>query len=355
MKVNFVYNKIPHHAGHSGYDQIARYISRQIPVNTIEADVPGFVPWRVWSWLAGRSDWIAARSGMDWYDIWGLNLEIQTAKKLLTGNGDGNVYHFLYGENSYRHLGALTPIAKRKGNRIVCTYHQPPNTFERVVRYTGMLHKLDALIAVSSDQADYFSSLLGKEKVFMIPHGVDTIFFRPAETKRANGKNCVFVGQWLRDFEMLQAVLRRLGEMDPAIRCKIITSEDKAQMFSGLNNVITVSGISDDELLEAYQTADIMVMPLQDCTANNAVLEALACGLPIVTSNVGGISDYVDSACAFMISPGDVEDMSEAIRMLTVNESVRKRMGDQSRLRALNYDWHKVAAKYIDVYQALIN
>ena len=352
MKVNLIYNRIPHHAGRSGYDQIARFLAGRVPVESLEADVPRMIPWKAWEWMADHSrEWIAARSGMDWYDIWGLSLEIATAFKILRENE--KIYHILYGENSYRYLGALSSIARWKDTRIICSYHQPPEIFDKVVSCKSMLKKLDAIIVVSSNQARYFASFVGKEKVFVIPHGVDTDFFRPGEQKALDGQLCLFVGQWLRDFDMLRDVVRCVGLSDPSVKFKIITSQEKATIFAGLSNVIALSSIADTELLQAYHEAAIMVLPLIDCTANNSLLEGLACGLPIVTTDVGGTGDYLDAACAFMVSSGDVKSMCEAILKLTSDQRLRMEMGSQSRLRAQTYDWRHVADMLIGVYQKL--
>jgi len=176
----------------------------------------------------------------------------------------------------------------------VCTYHQPPTVFARVVRCKQTVKNLDAVIVVASNQADYFATLVGYERVFLIPLGVDTDCYRPTDGRRTEGRECLFVGQWLRDFEMLSAVVNALAAREPALRFKIVTRKDDAQRFSGCPNVVAVTGISDDQLLQAYQSADLLVLPLEDCTANCALLEGLACGLPVVTTDVGGIRDYVD-------------------------------------------------------------
>ena len=350
MKINLIYNKIPHHASHSGYDQLARYLVDKVATNNLESDVPKWIPWPVWSWMADRfGPWISARSRMDWYDIWGLSLEIGAGFQLMKGNG--SIYHLLYGENSYRHLGSLRSLARRKGSRIIASYHQPPEVFERVVRCKSILKKLDAIIAVSQNQASYFASFVGDDKVFVVPHGVDTDYFCPIEKEESNGRQCVFVGQWLRDFEMMRAVVANLGARDAQVKFKIITSEDKASVFNGARNIEVLNSISDAQLLEAYQTADMLVLPLTDCTANNSLLEGLACGLPVVTTDVGGVRDYVDSSCARIVRSGDVNSMSEAILTLASDGSMRSEMGKQSRRQALTYDWALVSGKLLSVYE----
>lgn|SRR3990172_6594915 len=352
MKVNLIYNRMPHHAARSGYDQIARYLADRVPVERFEGDIPKIIPWRVWEWFTERSgEWIANRSGMDWYDPYSLTLEARVACRLLLSNAE--IYHILYGEDTYCYLSAFNGIAHRKGNRLIATYHQPPHIFDKVVRCKDVLNKLDAIIAVASNQAGYFASFVGKEKVFIVPHGVDTEYFHPLEHKSSDGKMCLFVGQWLRDFSMLEAVIRRVRARDPNVKFKIITRKDDGAISGGLNNVIALEWLSDTDLVKAYQCADILVMPLIDCTANNVLLEGLSCGIPIVTTDVGGIRDYVDSACAFVVPPGDVEAMCDVIITLASNECLRVIMGRQSRIRALTFDWRNVVNKLIDVYHVL--
>jgi glycosyltransferase involved in cell wall biosynthesis len=344
MKVNLIYNRIPHHAGRSGYDQLARYLARRVSVETVEGYEPTGLIGRTWAWGARRS-------GMEWYEEWSVGLEAAAALRLLRRSPE--VFHVLYGENSYRYLGALRLLAPRRGHRIVCTYHQPPGIFEQVVRRRAILQRLDGIIAVASSQADYFASLVGKERVFVVPHGVDSDHFRPGERRAPDRPRCLSVGQWLRDFGMLRAVAERVATKDPGVRFTLITSEGNADCFEGLDNAEATWGVPDADLLQAYRDAGMLLLPLTDCTANNALLEGLACGLPIVTTDVGGIRDYVDAACAFVVPPGDVDAMCEAVLRLSADAELRMRMGRESRQRALRFDWVRVADEVAAVYRAV--
>jgi glycosyltransferase involved in cell wall biosynthesis len=118
--------------------------------------------------------------------------------------------------------------------------------------------------------------------------------------------------------------------------------------------VVALSEVSDIDLLAAYQAADILLMPLTDCTANCALLEGLACGLPVVATDVGGVRDYVDESCARLVPPGDVERMCEAILAMVSDERLKSQMGRQSRLRALATDWNAVADGLVRVYKTIM-
>jgi glycosyltransferase involved in cell wall biosynthesis len=288
---------------------------------------------------------------MDWYNRRALGLEIAAGWKLMQGRHE--IYHHLYGEDNYRYLGLLGGVARLKNSKLICTYHQPPAIFEKVVRSTDAIRKLDAVITVSTCQAAYFASLLGDSSIiFFVPLGVDTAFYHPVPREAGPQIRCLCVGQWLRDYDTLRLVAMRLGALDPRLSFTVITSAEAASRLGDVGNLVAVSGISDEELLRAYQQADIFVLPLTDCTANNALLEALACGLPVVTTDVGGIPDYVDASCAITVPPGDVDGMCEAIARLADDEELRKRMAAQSRARAVEFDWGKIASRLLEIYSA---
>jgi glycosyltransferase involved in cell wall biosynthesis len=344
MKVSLLYNRMTHHAAASGYDQIARYLAERVAVERVEPYMPRMIPQGVWTWLADRS-------GVEWYDRYSAGLEAGAALRLLRARNE--TCHVLYGEDSYRYLGAVRRLVRGNGNRLVCTYHQPPAIFDRVVRCKREIERLDAVVAVASNQAAHFASFVPESRVFFVRHGIDTDYYRPSEHKESDGKECLFVGLWLRDFEMLRAVIEGVGARDQRVRFKVVTSPEKAALLDGLSNVVALSGISDLALLQAYQQADTLVLPLMDCTANNALLEGLACGLPVVTTDVGGVRDYVDTGCAFLVRTGGVASMCEAILELTANARLRAEMSRRSRQRALSCDWRRVAEQLIDVYRGV--
>ena len=160
------------------------------------------------------------RSGSQWYHRQNLWSELAAAKRWLAGSG--RIFHFLYGENSYRYLGHLKRL--NRGNSIVCTYHTPEKRFAEVVADRKHLSRIDAAIAVSTVQLEFLAEHIGPDRVHFVPHGIDVEYFRPDAAVHGETEilECLFVGSHLRDVDTLAAVARQAG-IAPRIRFTLVT------------------------------------------------------------------------------------------------------------------------------------
>lgn len=332
------------HAGPSGYDRLQEYIESR-SIRTSDALSPAQ---RV---LARSLRFMTRASGSLWYHRANLIGELAAARQWFRRRGQ--IFHFLYGENSFRYLGNLKALGSR--NAIVSTYHTPPDKFSRVVMDRRHLARLDAVVVVSAMQMDSFARIVGPERVRFVPHGIDVDYFRPGpERGEAGGRSfrCLFVGSHLRDFDTL-AQAARLLRSRPEIRFTLVTKAAHHAAFSGLDNVEVLSGVDDARLLALYQEADTLVLPLLDSTANNSMLEAMACGLPIVTTDLPGVRDYVSEECALLVKKGDPQRLAEVIAWLAQDAAARQRMAVASRRHALEFRWEAIAARMREIYRSI--
>lgn len=329
------------HAGASGYDRLADFVHGAV----IHPVKDWTMPRRA---VARALRFLNERSGSVWYHRDSLLSELQAAKRWV--HRRGQVFHFLYGENSYRYLGILRQAGHR--NAIVATYHLPPDGFRKIVQDLNHLKRLDAAIVVAASQLGLFSELLGPDRVFFVPHGVDVDYFRPGEPpgEQEGGFRCLFVGSHLRDFATLARAADLLQSRDRDVRFTVVTRSSLHHHFNGLNNVELLAGITDRRLLQLYQESHALVLPLLSGTANNTLLEGMACGLPIVTTDMPAVRDYVDADQGILTARGNAEEIAEAVMALKADGEALGRMGRQCRLRALELSWENVARRMCEIY-----
>jgi glycosyltransferase involved in cell wall biosynthesis len=339
--VNYIFMRMAHHAGHAGYDRLLHYAGGSVLGPNRLHRLLDKVPERVLANLR--------RTAGAWYNSRALKQELQNIPAFLFKAG--RIYHFLYGEDSFHYSGYFNP---RRSNKLVATYHMPPQKFSDITRGRRHLKTLDAVVVLAPNQEDLFKNLVPPERVHLIPHGVDTRYFRPQEQVQRSGRRCIFVGVHMRNFKMLRQVIQRINEKEGDIAFTVITFEEHFHHFNGLRNVSLYSSISEDELLGLYGAADVLLMPMHDCTANNAVLEAMACGLPVVATRVGGLGLYVNDTCAVLVDPEDVQGMADAVLALITDKQRLEEMSRGARNVAQQFDWKVIAEKMQNLYKGLL-
>jgi glycosyltransferase involved in cell wall biosynthesis len=210
------------------------------------------------------------------------------------------------------------------------------------------------MIFVASNQCALLDRLTRRPKTFVIPHGVDVEFFQPAPARPLESPHCLFVGSWLRDFAALEQVVLLVSQARPDVVFRLVLPSDRAAVWKGRTNVHVLTGIDDVMLRECYREAALLVMPLQDCTANNSLLEGMACGVPIVATDVGGVREYVDSSCARLIPPGNPAAMAETVLDLLSRPELRNVMARAARARAEEFAWPRVAEQVLQAYRVIV-
>lgn len=115
------------------------------------------------------------------------------------------------------------------------------------------------------------------------------------------------------------------------------------------------SDLDDTELLDLHHQASLLLLPMNDSGANTAVVEALACGLPVVTTDVGGIRDY-GGGCIYPIVPNNCDDaMIGLVEQYLSKPDWRDQIAQRSRKFAEEtLAWPLLAKKHLEVYRELV-
>ena len=333
-----------HHASASGYGRFADHLpAQQLP------------PLRHWTWqqrlLARFARPLIRQSGLQWYHRDSFIRELQVARHWLRRRGQ--LFHFLYGENSYRYSGLLRRYAP--GNHLICTYHTPPQRFCEVVQQRHHLRHLDAIVVLNRASLPFFATEVASERVHYLPRGVDCDWFLPPLRRPVTAGRLLAVGSHLRDFTALADAARWLQRWRPAVRLQLLTFAANHHHFRGLSNVELLPPVTDRELLRRYQQSDLLLLPLRDATANNVLLEGLACALPLVATDLTGVRDYVTDQCAVLTPLGDGEALAAAAAALLDDSARRQQMATAARKQALHFGLRRTAERLLRLYQQVAN
>ena len=335
----FVHHSSPHHAKNSGYGRLIHYMKGQVVYGKTK------FPYPLAKFLASRHTQDAGIYNSD-----SVLKSIELYSLLKRHKEERNIVHFLNGERDVRHLGFFK---KRFPNTFFCaTFHKPPEVLKNTITNTSSLKKLDGAIGVGANQVEFLKEWLQLDKVEYIPHGVDTEFFKPnPDLKKKN--TLLFVGQHLRDFEMFNATVPRLAEEIKDLKVNVVLHPAYVSKIVHHPNVEVFTKVDDKTLLRFYQEVSVLYLPMLDSTACNSLLEAMACGLPVISSKVGGNMTYMEGTGNILIEKGDAEKfVTEAFALLNDEKQVEQ-LGGLSRDQSFNYEWKKVSKKVEDFYRNL--
>lgn len=324
----------------SGYQVLSDYLQESDLLITRRKNSNNFFL-RLGSKIARKS------SFSSWYAEGSLALEIKAFNASLSL--DKSIIHFLWADLD---LGFLDLFIKPK-HRLCGTFHNCSDTIGNVIRFPERLKRFDAVILMSDTQRPFFVKAgLPQSKIHTVLHGVDTHYFTPPNARSNDQLTVLSVGGYRRNFYLLRQVCILLKEYSK-IRFEIVGPQAVKHLFDQELNVIFYENISDHELLIKYQRASCFLLAVENSTANNALLESMACGLPVIAERIGGIPEYVNRACAFLAEPGNSMELAGYIKALADSNALREEMGMAARLRAQELDWQKTATQMLDIYSQL--
>jgi len=130
----------------------------------------------------------------------------------------------------------------------------------------------------------------------------------------------------------------------PEIEFHVITSG--LEKPGDLDNVIIHSNISDADYMQLCQESDVLFMPLESATANNVILEGIACGLPVISSDLPSVRVYLPGEEAFLVKDNQPGLFADILRDLSSNPEKRTRASEQARLRAEELSWPNIARQF---------
>lgn len=226
---------------------------------------------------------------------------------------------------------------------------------------------VDHVVSVDTNSINFFGGLYGgrfTEKFILIPNAVDTSTYKPAPEKRDSNRVRVL-------YPRRHEILRGSTEMERTAEylhgkykhvdihfCGSAHSKDREdalkQWLSGYERIQWYRK-SFDEMPQVYQEADIAVIPTIGCEGTSLSLaESMACGLPVVATYIGGLSEMViDGFNGIKVAP-TLDEIKNAVDYLVRNPDERTRMGKNARLVAERFNIEKWQRKWGDLLKDLV-
>ena len=286
---------------------------------------------------------------------------IAAARVTRHANKKSNHLIFLsVGENQFAQKFLKASLSLRK--RIIITLHQPPSWLEENFRDIKVLDDLALIICLSKEQLKFVSRVCNTPAVF-IRHGVCHDFFYPPEIVPGIRKQkLIFVGNWYRDFKTLEKALPIIWgrmpdvEIDCVLQRSVLKRQPEMSKLYGDRRVRFQHDIPVEKMRCLYQNASLLFLPLLDAAANNTIVEAMASGLPVVSTRVGGVPDYVPEGAGELCSIGNAKEHANAVCNLLSDPEKRKAAGLVARkFCEKELDWNVISERMLVSLERFIN
>lgn len=222
---------------------------------------------------------------------------------------------------------------------------------------------------VESALVDEFGGSNVKKRI--VKNGIDQLFFQPPSLESRMQVYQKFGLQAQKD--LAQPVVFFLGNHTPNKGIKVLLDAfmlvDKPyllivggekrsyidynhyQSSTKHNQAIIFTGkLSLDEVRALYDYADLFTFPTLADTFPLVILEAMAAGLPVLSTRVGGIPSQVDDQCAVLVEPGHVIQIRNAYEKMTADREGLQRMGENAKRRASLFSWDYSAQEAVRYY-----
>ena len=190
--------------------------------------------------------------------------------------------------------------------------------------------------------------------------GIDTKRFYPIVKKEKKVVEFLFVGRIvpIKNLPFLIKGFTEAFKENSKIVLKIVGDGDKEELeiikniTKGNKNIQLLGKKSGNNLIELYQNSDVFCLTSNYDNYPNVIFEAMACGLPVIGTKVGGIPiQVVDGKTGILVELGNIEQLKDAILKLASDKELREKMGKAGRGRVeKEFSWDESAKKLENIY-----
>ena len=250
-------------------------------------------------------------------------------------------------------------------------YFERPMNEKMLLPLTSRLHKKtiqksDRIVAISDQVRNLYSRLIDQAKISVIPFGIDVEMFRPAKQNPKHDQLSLLYAGSLYPLKGVPCLIQAVAEAEEyGLRIKLNIAGEGAQKpeLAALTrklgiekDVIFLGAVPYADMPRLYQDCDVYCFPTLGEPFGKAMIEAMACGKPVIASRIGGPTEVIQNGVnGILVPPGNVEELAEEIVLLENDENARRRIGEKARETILKrFSWKVVADKYHLLYSEFV-
>jgi glycosyltransferase involved in cell wall biosynthesis len=202
-------------------------------------------------------------------------------------------------------------------------------------------------------------------KVEVVPNGVSLDVFRPYPADDSirqkyglpAGRLVLFVGRLVK-YKGTEYLLRAMTMVKGASLVVVGSGPEERNLKNlarelRLTNVRFIGPVPNEELPYLHAISEMFVFPSVTRNENFGIvaLEAMACGKPVIASDLDGVNELVPDECRIKVKPRDVDGLASAIDTLLSDVTLRTRKGQAARINAQKYSWDAMTSKILSIYE----
>ena len=217
-----------------------------------------------------------------------------------------------------------------------------------------ILSYINGVISVSSENKinSIKFGLADQEKIVVLPNGIDNSIFYKMNKNEARASlgydNNDFIVAFTGAFSDRKGSKRLSEALDKVENVKSIFIGKGGTHIPNCNSILFCGQLAHEDIARYLNSADIFVLPTLAEGCCNAIIEALACGLPVISSKMPFNDDILDDSYAIRVNPQSIEDISDAILLLKNNPKMREKMSQEALNIAKKFTIEERAKRVLD-------
>jgi len=199
---------------------------------------------------------------------------------------------------------------------------------------------------------------LGFSNVELIPHGVDTSFFRKIKQQSKEKVRILSIGNLIK-LKNIDKVLCALAE--PINNCIKYTIIGQGPEYKNLCQIVKekkmenivefIPHIPNEKIVDEIVKHDIFVLPSFPETFGRVYFEAIAAGLPVICAKDSGVYGYFEDKKEILyVDPNNIEELKDSLNLLIKNFDIRKEMAKKAQKKVCNFTWSDIVKKFQQIY-----